>query len=367
MMEGNSGQLIHVFNQKKKTHPMKPKTTHLPFSQKPYSLTWEGNTLIDWVSGGNWYCLDGSFQSSNRLFSGRFNGVAALPDGSAVAIFEQRWTKGLLIMYDPADPKYRFIDAGNRIFPYLQFDSREINRSYYQADAYDFPVALFRLPDGQPAILHCPEEYNRLEIEVLENGKRLTGSEERNPEDCFHSRLQVSPSGRYALSAGWVWHPVDGLWVYDILRALEDPLRLDEGEPVEMDVASATFLSNDHVAFCVMPDVCHDAEELLGPSELRVYDPGSGKTLHRVGYEAPFASLLPTDDPWHVWDLGEYPKVVDLRSGEVVAAFPDVITKGRSSSIYVGYDPAKFPPYALHPNGRRLAVGTEEGITIVEI
>jgi len=33
----------------------------LPFSKKPLSLVWEGDTLLDWVSGGNRYYLARNF------------------------------------------------------------------------------------------------------------------------------------------------------------------------------------------------------------------------------------------------------------------------------------------------------------------
>jgi len=37
---------------------------------------------------------------------------------------------------------------------------REVNRSYYHAEAYRYPLALFTLPDGRTGLVHCLEEYN---------------------------------------------------------------------------------------------------------------------------------------------------------------------------------------------------------------
>ncbi len=65
--------------------------------------------------------------------------------------------------------------------------------------------------------------YNRLEIEDARTGEPLTAGPEREPDDFFHSRLAVSPSGRYLLSAGWVWHPWGCLVVFDLRQALADP------------------------------------------------------------------------------------------------------------------------------------------------
>jgi hypothetical protein len=51
---------------------------------------------------------------------------------------------------------------------------RELGRSYYHADAYRYPLALFTLPDGRTGLVHCPAAYNRLEIEDALTGAPLT-------------------------------------------------------------------------------------------------------------------------------------------------------------------------------------------------
>jgi len=105
--------------------------------------------------------------------------------------------------------------------------AREVNRSFYHAEAYRYPLALFCLPDGRTGLVQCPAHYNRLEIEEAATGELLTGSGTRAPADVFHSRLAVSDSGRYLLSAGWIWHPWSCLMVHDLAGALADPTRLD--------------------------------------------------------------------------------------------------------------------------------------------
>lgn len=337
----------------------------LPFPQKPLSLVWEGDTLVDWVAGGNRYFPDGTFESANRVFSDRFNGAVALPDGRCAAIFERRWTSGLLIINNLENPEYTHIRTGERVYSFRKIDLREIKRSYYEADAYEYPIALFYLPDGRPALLHCPDEYNRLEIDLLETGERLTASDSRQPADCFHSRLQVSPSGRYALSAGWVWHPVDSLWVFDLHKALEDPRHLDEDNAVENDVSSAVFLNDEYIALSITADVCHAAADLLGKSQIDLYSLEKEQVVNSVGVDLEHISLLPTPNDRYVWDIHRYPKIIDLHTGAVVAECPELITNGPASSIDLNFDPAEHPPYALHPDRRRLAVGTKEGIGII--
>lgn len=338
---------------------MKLHKTLLPH-RKPRSLVWQGDVLVDWVEGGAQYHLDGTLVNGHTNFGYRFDKATALPDGSYAVIFEELGTKGLIIQNELENPQYRTIVTGNQTFSFKQYDLREINRSFYHADVYSYPIALFRLPNGRPAILHCPDEYNRLEIGLLENGKRLTASDDRDPADAFHSRLQVSPSGRYALSAGWVWHPVDVLWVFDLHRALEDPTHLDANDWVEADVASATFLADGRIALAILPDVNHSEEDLLGKSEINIYDPAKGEVVHRVGIGLGRTTLLPTQNERYVWDVYQYPKVIDLQSGEVVAAAPEV-------KIQVTLSPfvTEEGPCALHADGQRLAVGQEEGIVVL--
>src|SRR5256885_1593523 len=81
---------------------------------------------------------------------------------------------------------------------------REINRRYYHGNDYEYPIALGRLPDGREVLVHCPDHYNKLEIEELSSGRRLTERPGRAP-DVFHSRLSLSPGGRRLLSGGLGW------------------------------------------------------------------------------------------------------------------------------------------------------------------
>ncbi len=62
---------------------------------------------------------------------------------------------------------------------------REVNRSYYQAEAYRYPLVLCTLPHGHPGLVHCPERYNQLEVEVAVTGERLTANTDRKLADFF--------------------------------------------------------------------------------------------------------------------------------------------------------------------------------------
>ncbi|MGB0495513.1 MAG: hypothetical protein ACPGJI_04085, partial [Kangiellaceae bacterium] len=200
------------------------------------SLSWQGNNLIDWVSGGHTYTLNGETKKRNINYAYPFDSAVVSSSGIYSVVFANNQTKGLLLK------------NGEII--------REINRSYYQAHAYDFPIAFSILNSGQEILVYCPKDYCRIDIEEIETGKVLTDFVDRNPSDCFHSRLAVSPNGRLLLSAGWVWHPLDVVGLYDLSASLEDPTKLDspfEKPPGYWEVSSAAFL-NDALVFVSTSD-----------------------------------------------------------------------------------------------------------------
>lgn len=182
------------------------------------SLCWQGNELIDWVGGGNHYCLNGTTIPRYVNYSYRFNQAIVSPDGQYAVIYEVLGTKGVILK------------SGEVL--------REINRSYYQAHVYEYPVLLFSLPSGRTLLAHCPEEYNKLEIEDAETGERLT-KRRSEPIDFFHSRLRVSVDGKYLMNAGWIWHPFDYILLYNIEEILTLPELLD-AEPDWSMVDSST-------------------------------------------------------------------------------------------------------------------------------
>ncbi|CAM4301982.1 hypothetical protein NONI108955_19785 [Nocardia ninae] len=118
------------------------------------ALVWTDEGLYDVAAGWRSIPLDGS--SSSSRFSGygaEFDAATASPRGDVVALVASTGDTGLLLRPD-----------GELI--------REINRSDYCADAYRYPLALYALPDGRTGLVHCPEDYNRLEVEVAVSGER---------------------------------------------------------------------------------------------------------------------------------------------------------------------------------------------------
>lgn len=309
------------------------------------SLVWDGDDLVDWVAGGNRHRLDGSVDKALIRWGYRFDTAAALAGSDLAVVYCRLGTKGLVL-------------RDGKIL-------REINRSDYHAEVYDFPIALARLASGRDVLVHCPDDYNRLDIEDLVTGERLTGGIQRQPSDFFHSRLAVSPDARHLLSAGWVWHPMDAMQVYDLPAALADPGHLD-GPGIEIDGwsdhSSATFLPDGRVAMWLMP---YDDEEDPSPTTggvLRIVDPDQPATARTITAVGRLGTILAVDND-HVLALHDHPRLIELNTGTPVRIWPDVRSGQQMSSLLMNGELP--PPAALDAANRRCAFADDTGITVI--
>jgi hypothetical protein len=346
------------------------------------SLCWRGDDLIDWV-GGRALAFDGTERPA--VWSGnpnvwvryayRFDAATASRDGRFAVIYERLGTKGLVLK----DGKVL----------------REIDRSFYQADVYEYPVALFHEPGGRLLLAHCPRDYCRIELEDAETGQSLTASDERQPSDFFHSRLAASPRGKRLMSAGWVWHPVDVVASFDVARAIADPHHLDRGDKMphfRAEVASACWLDDDCIVVSSsaepmgpeelgepddearmagparLPPQAAFLSELLPPLSggLAVYDLASGQCLRRFRLAEEPGTILPIGRH-HVLSLYRHPKLIGLSTAEVLHAWTELPSGAQVSSIMWGLkEDAKPPPMAFDPAAARFAIAASDRITVIE-
>lgn len=321
----------------------------LKVTAEAQSLVWNGDDLVDVVGGGRRWGPDGVEQPASVIHGFPFDRSVVSPSGRYSVVYAERGTKALLL-------------DGDRLV-------RELNRSYYQADAFDYPVALGALQDGREVLVHCPDEYNVLEIEDAESGERLTGGE-RDPKDVFHSRLEVSPDGTRLLSAGWFWHPYGVVEVFDLASALTDPavldgrgvLPLDPG--IDAEVVSACWLDGDRLAVATGEEPRDDEETpALGPRQLGVWSLSVRRWIHRSRVDFCIGTLIARGDT--VISLYGHPRLIDVTTGAVVAEWPTVEVPRRDGSYGVTHIPT--PVVALHPDGTRLAVAQPESIAIITL
>ncbi len=101
------------------------------------SLVWQSGKLMDWVQGNVEYALDGTKRGRTISYPFRFDAAVVSPSGAYVALYERLGTKAVILGPDG-------------LF-------REVNRSYYHAHVYEYPILFFRLADGREALAHRPE------------------------------------------------------------------------------------------------------------------------------------------------------------------------------------------------------------------
>jgi hypothetical protein len=326
----------------------------IPVPTAVRSLCWEGDSLVDWTGGARRLGLDGTVSLSGfGLAYTRFDSALATADGRCAVVYERRGTKGLLL--------------------YERRVLREIGRSYYHADQYDYPVALVRRPGGRLLLVHCPDDYNRLEVEDFLTGARL--SHRRGaPPDVFHARLLPSPDGRLLLAEGWLWHPLDVVHRIDLDAALADPrlLDMDEGsglwEGGEGDALSAAFGADGEVLLnSATSRLAREGDGhrwWMEPRALERQDFRTGRVLHRVVPEEVVGQMMPVGHT-HVVGFHQHPKLVDLATGRVVHRWPELATGFRLGSAHGLSD--TLPPLALDPRHRRFAVSTGRAVVVVTL
>ncbi len=311
--------------------------------------------MIDWVRGGDVFHLDGSFDSRHTRYAFSFDAAISSPCGNYAVIYQRLGVKGLLL-------------RDGKIL-------RELNRSFYHAGAYEYPICLFTGPDGRTLLAHCPDEYTQIEIEDAETGVRMPRSCERDGVDIFHSRLRVSPCGRWLLSAGWLWHPYGDVAVFDLHAALNDTSLLDRPArhvPAKGEPATAEFLPDGRILIATYgedePDEEEPQEQLakddgeLPPSSMGIFDPFQWRFDRMVRVDAAVGNLMPLDDKLAL-GFFDHPKLFSLESGALLQSWPS-LASGKQFGCILMSNPS-LPAVACDPAGRRFAVAGENAIHVV--
>jgi hypothetical protein len=222
---------------------------------------------------------------------------------------------------------------------------------------------------------------------IVRNGIIAWKSTERSAEpeiDFFHSRLAFNPSGTRFLNAGWVWHPVDDLCVYQTADVLANPSLLDgrgeldlwtpgilyawEGEVV--GILSAAFCGDDQLLLTTDPEIPErDPEDerssqppTMLPGALARYDFNARRFLSVVPMEEEAGTIYAVGTEY-VLGLYDYPKLIHIDTGKVVQRWTHLSTGKQKSSIHY----TELPPFAWDAKNHRFAVADEQQITVVRI
>ncbi len=323
------------------------------------SLTWAGDELVDWVGGGARYRLDGTVTERRVNYAYRFDAVTASEDGRTAVIYERLGTKGLVL-------------RDGKIL-------RELNRSFYHAHAYEYPVCLWTDAAGRTLLAHCPDEFCRVEIEDALTGERLTSAETQKPEHFFHSRLQANPSGTRLLSSGFIWHPLDTVYLLDIQAAQKTPCHMGWVSACNSDThheglvheSSACWQSDDRLLIAggeseeePEDDAVREDPLRLRSNGIAVFDVPSRKCIAAAVMTQPAGRMMPVGED-HVVAFYEHPQLISLSDGEAIEAWPDLPSGRQESSILIGVEP--LPPMALDPKKRRFAIARGDEIHVISV
>jgi hypothetical protein len=321
------------------------------------ALSWKGHELFDMAGGESTiHISDGRLERKYSGYGQRFDRASACPAGCHQAIYECLGTKALLRR-----------SSG---------DLEELDRSFYHADVYEFPLALFHR-DGRALLAHCPDSYRQLHVDDADAGDRLTKNGRLEARDFFHSRLEASPDGRYLLSAGWFWHPWEALMLFDVDEAIADPRTLDGPGlggttpwlMIAAEVAAATFSDSDRVLVATKggerlddPDV---EEASLGCGELGCWAISEREWVSRSSPGIPLGTLMAVG-PAHVLSLYEHPRLIEIASGSIVEEWPAIASGTQQGSLILGDEQAMIPPIARDPLHNRIAIADSTGINVIE-
>jgi hypothetical protein len=311
------------------------------------TLNWFDNEIVDWSRAGESYSISGETKQLNKYnFGYKFDSAINSTDGQYVFLYERLGTKGLLI-------------KNGEIL-------REINRSYYIADVYEYP-AVFINYNNKTFLAHCPVSYCQLDFEDVETGKIVTNTQTRKPSDIFHSRLEVSISGKLLMSKGWIWHPLDVINVFKIEDCFLNPNLLDKIDfsfpDVGSEICTASFIDDTKILVGSSDEIIDNDKILNLPGKSfavwNIID-NTFSNLHTPEFE--FGNLFSINEKL-CWDIFKFPKIINLTTGQIIEKAEAVYSGEQKSSIL--YDPDKQPQIAFDRQRKRIAVKQNDKVVVV--
>lgn len=311
------------------------------------TICWVDNTIVDYASAGKKYTLDGQVKELYKYTFGFGDTAITSSDGQYAFIYQKLGTKGLLLK------------NGDIL--------REINRSYYCAEVYEYPAAFVTI-DNRTFLVHCPMKYCRLDFEDVETGQIVTDDQDRNPSDYFHSRLEISPNGKYLMSKGWFWHPWNDIRLFDIRKCFDLPEELDKSEiypNVGTEICTASFIDENKVLIGSSDEEEMNDEllENLPQKHIAIWDIELNQISKPIKIQSEFGNLFAINEKF-AWDLFKFPKIIDLETGEIVDKDESLASGLQKSSIIHHID--KLPKVAFNRQTKQIAITKDENIEILE-
>lgn len=277
------------------------------------TLSWLGDRLIDWVDSGRQYLLNGEVQELGTWNYGTgFDNAITSDDGVYAVIYQTFGTKGILL-------------KNGKVL-------RELTRSDYRANIYEYPAAFVKTGNGFTYLIHCPNEYNELEMEEVETGSLLYNLP-RKASDFFHSCLEISPDNKTFMSKGWVWQPFSEIELFDIEACFENPLTLDKGVCIDRskladdddvcEIYNAAFINNELMLLEYM--------DWVDKLQHCIWNLKTNSMEEKLAYDFSIGRYITVIDDTLALDLYQFPKLFNFRTGEILSKMEDINSGGRGS------------------------------------
>jgi hypothetical protein len=314
------------------------------------TISWLEDTIIDWANSGRQYFLNGQVKEMGSYgFAFPFDSSVTSENGIYSVIYQKLGTKGILL-------------KNGKLL-------REINRSYYQANVYEYPVTFATAKNGKTYLIHCPNEYCQIDFEEVETGEIVTKHKERKPSDFFHSRFEVSPDNMTLISRGWGWHPYDFIELFDIEDSIANPLSLDKSKlrpDVDAEICSASFINND-LLLIGSPSETEAFDEgasgKLKPGQIAVWDIRTNLVSKPVTPNFTVGGHLTAIDDTFAWDLFEFPKIINYKTGLIEDKIENIFSGQQKSSIIHHLD--NLPKIAFNKKTKQVAIADEGKLEIL--
>lgn len=312
------------------------------------TIDWLNGKIVDWVSAGQQYSLDGQQkQLAKYHFAFSFDSSITSQDGQYSFIYKRLGTKGLLLK------------NGEII--------REVNRSFYHAETYEFPAAFISFKN-ETFLVHCPIDYCQLDFENVETGEVVTNIQGRKPSDIFHSRLTVSPGNKYLMVCGWAWHPVDTVELFDITACFKNPFLLDKSSlypDFGTQVNSASFIDNNRILIASSDEEPFDDEvpPILPQKHIAVWNILTNEISKPVKVNGEFGNIFSINDTL-AWDMFKFPKIININTGEIEIKVEE-INSGLQTSSILHNDIEDYPQICFNKTTSQIAIKTDS--TTIEV
>lgn len=307
------------------------------------TICWSNDSIVDWASSGIQYSIDNQQKQLGRAHYGSlFNSAIISANGQYAFICYKLGTKGLLLK------------DGEVL--------REIDRSYYCAQVYEYPATFITIND-KTYLIHCPKSYCRIDIEDVETGEIITDVPDRAPSDTFYSRFEISPENTFLMSRGWNWHPVDMVYVFNIDNCLKNPLLLDRSNlspDWETEICTASFINDRQVLIGSSNEVFDEELENPPVKSIGIWDLESDQISPFVKVDGEFGNLFAISEKF-AWDTFRYPKIINIKTGAIVDK-DESVNSGEQNSSIIGNN---TPQIVFNKKTKQLALKKENEIIVL--